>query len=208
MMPIHLRPHDLLRVLTARAYFDFVDDAEVAFKYIRRDALVVVRRAADLNASIAVGIRGDTRSERYAATMSCEAILEVISPVGLLHVATSHKCAAFDSLATLKERWPNLSNTWGPTGSVAFELASGRPTVNDKSDLDILMNIDLPITKDEASRLLQDTRDLPCKVDVQVETAVGGFALEEYASGTGKVLMRTCAGVKLTRDPWDLREGA
>jgi phosphoribosyl-dephospho-CoA transferase len=46
---------------------------------------------------------------------------------------------------------------------------------------------------------LQDGQ--PCRIDIQVDTGAGGFALAEYVRG-GRVLLKTDAGPRLVADPW------
>jgi phosphoribosyl-dephospho-CoA transferase len=97
---------------------------------------------------------------------------------------------------------------WGPVGSVGFELASGQPTVTGSSDLDVI--ISAPGRLSQASTLMLSTRlsSLPVRVDIQVETPFGAFALLEYAREMFRVVLRTPDGPRLVQDPWEQPEQA
>ena len=41
------------------------------------------------------------------------------------------------------------------------------------------------------------------RLDVQVETPLGAFALAEWSRSGGSVLLKTPAGPRLVADPWD-----
>ena len=47
----------------------------------------------------------------------------------------------------------------------------------------------------------------PCRLDIQVDTGAGGFALAEYVRG-GRVMLKTAHGPVLVADPWRSREAA
>ena len=46
-----------------------------------------------------------------------------------------------------------------------------------------------------------------CRIDIQIDTGAGGFALGEWLRG-GRVLLKTGSGPLLVDDPWRLREAA
>ncbi|MDU7867214.1 MAG: malonate decarboxylase holo-[acyl-carrier-protein] synthase, partial [Pantoea sp.] len=45
------------------------------------------------------------------------------------------------------------------------------------------------------------TEKLPCRVDTQVETPLGAFALNEWLR-EGRVLLKTATGPRLTASAW------
>jgi phosphoribosyl-dephospho-CoA transferase len=103
----------------------------------------------------------------------------------------------------MKDRWADLTLPWGPGGSVAFELASGRSVTTEASDLDLVIRAGQRIGAEEARFLLDRTFGLEATVDVRVETPVCGFALEEYVQASSpKILLRYPDGVRLGEDPW------
>jgi phosphoribosyl-dephospho-CoA transferase len=103
----------------------------------------------------------------------------------------------------MKDRWADLTLPWGPGGSVAFELASGRKVTTVESDLDLVIRAKQRIGVEEARFLLDRTLGLEANIDVRVETPVCGFALEEYVlASSGKILLRYADDVRLGEDPW------
>jgi phosphoribosyl-dephospho-CoA transferase len=103
----------------------------------------------------------------------------------------------------MKDRWADLTLPWGPGGSVAFELASGRTVTTEASDLDLVIRAKRPIAYEEARSLLDRTLGLEAKVDARVETPMCGFALEEYVlANSAKILLRYAEEERLGEDPW------
>ncbi len=165
---------------------------------------VVVRRAQVATGVIAIGVRGDHRSERWAAFCEKAMVREVVRPEELLRTPGDNgRTQALRALQEMGERWADLTLPWGPGGSVGFELASGRKVTTEMSDLDLVIRAQQRITAEEATFLLDRTRGLEATVDVRVETPVCGFSLEEYASSsTAKILLRYPDGVRLGGNPW------
>jgi phosphoribosyl-dephospho-CoA transferase len=97
---------------------------------------------------------------------------------------------------------------WGPTGSVGFELASGKPTATATSDLDLLIRMPNHLPRDEAQRIQakldEQAARAGIRIDAQLETPAGGVALAEYASGKARVMARHASGPRLVVDPWAL----
>ena len=91
---------------------------------------------------------------------------------------------------------------WGVTGSAGFSLATGICMVRRDSDLDLLLRAPRPISRDEASAIIGVLRRAPVRVDAQVETTHGAFALAEWAAGSARVLLKTEYGPVLVDDPW------
>jgi phosphoribosyl-dephospho-CoA transferase len=108
-----------------------------------------------------------------------------------------------NGLRSLAIAWRWLAHSWGPGGSVGFELATGKPTTTRRSDLDIVVYAEEHLSKSDAKRLLISARDLPVTVDIRVETPVCGFSLAEYVEPSAEsMLLRTCAGPILSDNPW------
>jgi len=104
--------------------------------------------------------------------------------------------------------WQWLTHSWGPAGSVGFELATGKQATTPRSDLDIVVYANEHLPSSDAQRLLDSTRNIEIAVDIRVETPVCGFSLAEYARSSAKsILLRTYVGPILGDDPWsaDLR---
>jgi phosphoribosyl-dephospho-CoA transferase len=171
---------------------------------------VVVRRAQAPSGLIAVGVRGNTRNERWAASCEQGLVSKIVRPEELLRRdRTSNdvrRTPARRILQEMSERWADLALPWGPGGSVGFELASGRKVTTGASDLDLVIRAVERIGVEESRFLLDRTLGLEAKVDVRVETPVCGFSLEEYVSApSAKILLRYPDGARLGEDPWQER---
>ena len=192
------RPHDLLRLSGRRVPPDAPRWASAALGVT---PWVVVRRAAAPTGRIAVGVRGTTRSERYATTVNPNDVCEVIEPENLANVLP-RPGRDLAALCTLDAVRPILDDTglpWGPTGSVGFELATGTPTATTKSDLDLIVRVPrgLPGVRELLAALHREFRSLAVRVDCQVETHSGAIALAELIGGQSDVMLRTGAGPRL-----------
>jgi phosphoribosyl-dephospho-CoA transferase len=199
--------HDLLHVDP-----EFVTPGCPAESARVKDALaaspwVVVRRDEAPADQIAVGVRGATRGDRWGGFIARDQIRSIIRPAELLLLHRSSRYVprtpALKALRQVDEKWHNLTLPWGPSGSVGFELASGMPTTNQASDLDLIIRAPGRISRERARCLWERTHGLAVCVDVRVETPHCGFSLEEYTSGSsGRILLRYPDGPKLGADPW------
>lgn len=199
--------HDLLQINRTSVSSGFTNEPSWVRQTMLDCPWVVVRRAQAASGLIAVGVRGDSRSERWAASCEKSLVREILRPEELLLLdRTSNdvrRTPALRTLQELSEQWADLTLPWGPGGSVGFELASGRKVTTQASDLDLILRAQQRITVDEARFLLDRTVGLETKVDVRVETPVCGFSLEEYVSAfSAKILLRYRDGARLGEDPW------
>ncbi len=87
----------------------------------------------------------------------------------------------------------------GPTGSVGFEFASGAEVVTTTSDLDVLIRLSSCLSVEQAQLIVNQLKECPVSVDVQVETEKGAFSLVEYARGEKTLLLRTVYGPSLVK---------
>jgi phosphoribosyl-dephospho-CoA transferase len=241
----HPRPHDILELRRPDALDDFesapawvrdsLDDAP--FAIVRR-----VRLAADAGApsrrgatrgerdTLAVGVRGPARDQRWACTVDAHHVLRVLRPPDLLvprdlRGASRHESPrglplqsprwrdvpALRELRALMAKWRNdIGYAWGPSGSVGFEIATGVACVTPSSDLDIVIYADTPMTRDQALRLHASLADSLTRVDVLVETPHCGFSLAEYATAAATATATTAASATdclLLRTPHGPRLG-
>jgi phosphoribosyl-dephospho-CoA transferase len=204
-LPGSCRPHDLVWVDPATVAELVRDLPSWATAALATAPWVVVRRVLPFDGLLPVGIRGSGRSERCAAWLPPAAVVERRTPEDLAaarawqghpRLAEIPALAALDAVATLLDGW-----NWGPAGSVGFELATGQPTANSDSDLDILLRASSRLGSGEAGRLLTALATLPVHVDVAVETPLGACSLAEIAAG-GAVVVKTPSGPRMVRDPW------
>jgi phosphoribosyl-dephospho-CoA transferase len=202
--------HDLIRL---RAPIKLAGDTpppawvEVALGQI---PWVVVRRGHVRDGIVPVGIRGVTRSHRCAARLAVAEIAERLSPedlavsgriIGQKRKEAVPALAALDRVADLLMRG---GYRWGPGGSVGFELATGIATTIALSDLDLILRQDRPLAPDQAADLLAALvkAAAPARIDVMLETPIGGVALADLAAERAQVLVRTPLGPRLADDPW------
>ena len=197
--------HDLIRI--DRAAFRSSDAPAWVNQRLSACPWVVVRRAQASEGMIAVGVRGERRSERWGGYANQTAVEQVVEPAELLHVLrNSTEVGATPAIQRLKEvieRWQVLTLPWGPTGAVGFELASGYRVTTPLSDLDIAIRAPERLSVEFARSLWEGVMGLQPKVDVRVETPVCGFALEEYVrTPSARILLHYADNTRFGDDPW------
>jgi phosphoribosyl-dephospho-CoA transferase len=175
---------------------------------LRRAPWVVVRRGHVRDGMMPVGVRGLTRSQRFAALVAVAEIADRLSPEDLSGCVIDQKRKnAVPALAAL-DRVADLlicrGYRWGPGGSVGFELATGIATATALSDLDLILRQDRRLEPDKATDLLAALAKAiaPARIDVILETPIGGVPLADLAAMRAQVLVRTPFGPRLSADPW------
>ena len=200
------RPHDLLWGMRPEQLP--ADAPAWAVAVLAAGQPVVVRRARVAVGLVAVGLRGAMRDQRLAALMPVEAISHRLVPEDLLARQASEDLPVFRVLAELRPLLDALGHAWGVTGSAGFQLATGLPTAHPDSDLDLLLRAERPLPRSEARPLLQLLEGRACRVDLQLETPLGGVALREWTGGAARVLVKTADGPRLVVDPWTAERAA
>ena len=195
------RPHDLLWGLTPDT---LPADAPTWAHQIAQAGLpVVVRRTAPEAGRIPVGLRGATRAERLAAWLVPAAVVQQRGPENLRITTGCRDLPVFDTLARVQTLLDDLNLPWGPTGAAGYELASGWPALHAGSDLDLLIRCTAPLPRDQARALLASLQaQAQCRLDILLETPLGGVALADWAGDAPRVLLKTAAGPQLVSDPW------
>jgi len=222
--------HDLLRVAPDLSL------SPTAPSWVRnaiaRAPWLVVRRAPISDRKVPVGVRGSTRSERHGDHIDKTSVLERVKPEDLVTLGygvfalaeppltlpadavdgavpgpAPFTTAALRLARALAPIFHQYGLTWGPTGSVGFECASGIPTATAASDLDLIIRCEHALPVSEASSLLDDIERVSisfnaCRVDANIETPYGAISLSEYARTSGAILMRTSTQPRLTQNPW------
>lgn len=173
---------------------------------------VVVRRDRQHPEWIAVGVRGAQRSLRHAAWLAHDAVGSRVNPESLKLAWQLHpELLQFECVAKLRRLYQPLTALnlpWGPTGSVGFTLATGAALLRPDSDLDLLIRCATPLSRQQTATLAElQQRQNNCRVDIQIDTGSGGFALSEWSRG-GKVLLKTADGPVLTATPWERCESS
>jgi len=208
---MELNPHDLINIAKTD---DLVTDHPLlpwAVSSLADAPYVVVRRSIPPKGFAAVGIRGFQRGQRMAASLKLQDIQEIVRP-HMLICDKNWKAAYPNELSkpilTLQKIIPVMNETglyWGPTGSTGFELMSGIKTLTENSDLDLVINADSPLSISYAALLLKKLEALAVtRLDIQLNTPLGGSSLKEYINST-MVLVKTLTGPKLVKPSalWD-----
>jgi phosphoribosyl-dephospho-CoA transferase len=202
------RPHDLLWVDDASAVMPLDVLPAWATAAWLSVAPVVVRRAPLLRDRVPIGLRGATRNERCAARVAVDRVIRKVTPQDIARNVSSRwpirdsRLACLRVLARLADQLDESALSWGVTGSVGFTLASGFDVLRADSDLDLLVHA--PDRGDAAAlrALGLPASDAESRVDVQIETPCGAFALKEWLRTGGPVLLKTADGPLLCGDPW------
>lgn len=207
--------HDLVRLDTS-AVARLREQAADAGQAWVSDALTtapwaVIRRARPSDhASLAIGIRGRERHQRWAAEVETTTVTELVTVNEARRLPVRRpQFKAFQALAVLDDQ--GLPMTWGPGGSVGFELVTGAETVQESSDVDLILYAPVPL--DDAAIKAVDTAARAAveasgtRIDILAETPSGGVAFPELARSVGlipkpTVMLRTSAGPELVNDPW------
>jgi phosphoribosyl-dephospho-CoA transferase len=204
----HWQAHDLLRLQRLPSCDGEPDWVRAAFA---RTPFAVVRRAVAAAGFIAVGMRGSGRAQRYGTWAAAADIEAAIRPEDLAAgVPADHArrtLPAFALLAALHRDAQSLhAFSWGPTGSVGFELATGTLAVTATSDLDLLIRSPEKLSRENAvlmlSELTRYAQRAGIRIDAQLETPSGGIALAEWATDKARVMARHAQGPQLLADPW------
>lgn len=206
------RPHDLLRL--SPSGFEAPDDAPAwAENELARDEpWVIVRRAPGGPGTVAVGVRGAVRHERYALSVPASCVRERVTPEMLAGerrwrtIRTSRgRLPALVALEGAAELLESYRISWGPVGSAGFELASGLPAITESSDLDLILRCPDPLSHALAREILDEFARLPARADAQIDVGHGSLALAEWANhepANEQVMLRLAEGPVLTREPW------
>jgi len=202
--------HDLLRLKDGCDIIGRFSKPKWVDEALKRAPFVVVRRAPFLNNKVPVGIRGKLRNERFGGLLLQGNISNIISPQKIvsnklwLNTPRFSQIQVFSALDFVNSIFKSHGLSWGPTGSVGFELVSGIPTVKSTSDLDIAIYVQELLPSIIAKQIYVKLKKAPVPVDAQLETPHGAVSLEEYARGDTPILLRTINGPMLVKNPWAL----
>jgi len=186
--------HDLVRIGPAtRARLELPAWAEAS---LARASWVVVRRACERD-GLAVGVRGATRGERCATAIADSDILARQRPEDLVSAVYSSAGALADAARQLDGAARACGLVWGPTGSYAFELASGTKATHAASDLDCIVRT----TGATPAALLafarscgEIARTQHTRIDAELAFAGFGVALADFVTGGRRIVAKTPGG--------------
>jgi phosphoribosyl-dephospho-CoA transferase len=206
---MELKPHDLLEIKNVSDLISYSPFPEWVKGSIAKSPFTVIRRARAREGLVAVGIRGSKRNERFAAFLPVDRIVRRFTPEQLVQKLKwdEHSKEIFRCLEQTSNIMNVYSLSWGPTGSVGFELASGTETVTAESDIDLIIRTPHRLEKKLAQHLLDEFQKIEVRIDVQMETPAGAINLLEYVRVKGdSVLVKTQDGPLLMEDPWTLHK--
>jgi phosphoribosyl-dephospho-CoA transferase len=210
LIPVNWAPtHDLIRLRKATV---LAADAPVPAwvePVLRQIPWVVVRRGHVRDGMMPVGVRGLTRSQRFAAFVAVADIAARFSPEDLtvsgyvIEQKRKDAVPALNALGAVANLLMRRNYRWGPGGSVGFEIATGVATATALSDLDLILRQDHRLEPNQAIELLGAlAQAAPARIDVMLETPNGGVSLADVAARPGQMLVRTPDGPRLSNDPW------
>src|ERR1700748_99673 len=122
-----LNVHDLILLKTESAVISLEGGPACPYLNPNQHPWVVVRRGRISDGLIPVGVRGAQRHERCAGFTRLSEVLETrpADQLRLLFAEDSRRTLqAFRSLYYLESHLAGLDMSWGPGGSVGYELAS------------------------------------------------------------------------------------
>jgi len=199
-------PHDLLWGLSVA---DVPADAPAwVTEVVGAGQPVVVRRAQVAEGLVAVGVRGQSRDQRYAMAMRLTDITRCVRPEDLAEAADSlaPKWPAVRALRHIRPVMDGVGLPWGVAGSVGFELASGTAVLHQGSDLDLILRASTFFSREQAAALVDALEGAVCRIDLQLQTPAGAVALREWAGPARQVLLKADDAARLVTNPW-LPEG-
>lgn len=200
------KPHDLIRFDASFLQGEDLPDWITTMR--ETVTFAVIRRAEPSNGALPIGIRGSQRHQRWGGWLTPKAVVQHWTPESLVaniaHLPPERSCSvpALAGLLKWHERMAGSAWSWGPTGSVGFELATGQAAATHNSDLDLTIRCEKPISKQDACSLLETSADLGVRCDVALETPLGAVALLEFARTKGPMAIKTPREPKLTTNPW------
>jgi phosphoribosyl-dephospho-CoA transferase len=202
--------HALLRVSDLDALVWEARRPDWARTQLQHAPWVVVRRSAHRSGLWPVGVRGALRAQRCAAWLPDRAVDDRVTPQLLASRRAWRQHwgnEAHPPIVVLEEVALILAalghdGRWGPCGSVGFELATGLPCTTRDSDLDLVLQAERPMAREDAARLHADLTKLAVRIDLLLEMPHGAVALSEYATVGDMMLLRSAQGPRLVRDPW------
>lgn len=203
------QPHDLIWLSDPEAFAEQAALPDWASAEWLARVPVVVRRDRAPDGRIPIGLRGTLRPQRHAAWLPAAQCAKIVTPMDIASQARWHlhprrgEIPALRTLARLAPRLDALSCQWGVTGAVGFALASGIDVLHADSDVDLLLVSARPLAQAEMQALgaLLEAGE-EARLDIQVATPYGAFALRERLRTGGRVLLKTDAGPVLCADPW------
>lgn len=175
---------------------------------VMRAPVGVIRRGQAPAGMLPVGIRGSNKSQRFGAYLPVTAVTDHLTSQEIRHFGRSNRqdkmLPIWQALDQINPYLDTHQYDWGLSGSAAYELVTGIPTVNQNSDLDFIAFNQEQLTPPKAQHLLDWLNSFGPHADVQIMRGQAGFSLEDYCYHHGQgVLVKSLQGPYLSADPWN-----
>ncbi|MEK9196953.1 malonate decarboxylase holo-ACP synthase [Ureibacillus sp. 179-F W5.1 NHS] len=174
---------------------EWVYDAQSAANY------GVVRRMPVSNQLIPIGLRGNSREQRFGTFIHENHVVEVITPNSLVNrIDRFNNKFYYPILNEIRDQFQKFDLIWGPTGSIGFEIATSINVTTGKSDIDLSIYVD-SIEESLLEEVGKCLNGFSKPIDVQVEVPnIGAFLLKDYLSNKDQgFIVRTAFGPHLCR---------
>lgn len=184
-----VRVHDIIKVTSVNKLVFLTEKPMWVDQAIENNPYVIVRRAPIIDEFVPIGIRGSKRHERMSGYVLKSEIKEILTPEMITkrlngidnHILIKKTLEKIDSIMN------KLNLKWGVFGSIAYEVVTGKLTINKKSDIDLIIRNGA--SKEKLNRLVCQLKILPIRVDILIETSYGGYNLKEYLSKKSSQLL-------------------
>jgi phosphoribosyl-dephospho-CoA transferase len=200
---VELRVHDFVWI-TKNPVFRPLDAPAWVAEVFAQSRVVVVRRAAAPQGWLSVGIRGPARHQRHSCFLRQDGVESLHSPEILasskLWKTFSHSSrglSVWKALRLVSDYFTRRNLIWGPIGSVGYGLATGIDVLTEMSDLDIIVRFSAAPNLEILKELRQALRFDDLRVDVTLESSMGGVDLNEYLSHPDSSLIKTSGGPRV-----------
>ncbi|MFP3918956.1 malonate decarboxylase holo-ACP synthase [Lysinibacillus telephonicus] len=178
---MEIKVHDIIKFSNVDKLEHFTAVPEWVLNTAAASNYGVVRRMPISNKLIPIGLRGESREQRFGTYIHEENIVEVITPNSLVMCIDEFKKRIYyPTLKGLRDEFSKLNLSWGPTGSIGFEMATNINVTSMKSDIDISLYIE-SIDEELLKEVGRFIKTLDKQIDVQVEIPIiGAFLLNDY----------------------------
>lgn len=174
---------------------DWVYDAQSAANY------GVVRRMPISNQLIPIGLRGNSREQRFGTFIHENHVVEVMTPNSLVNrIDRFNDKFYYPILNEIRDQFQKFDLIWGPTGSIGFEIATSINVTTGKSDIDLSIYVET-IEESLLEEVGKCLNGFSKPIDVQVEVPnIGAFLLKDYLNNKDQgFIVRTAFGPHLCR---------
>lgn len=196
---MEIKVHDIVKFTNIDKLKHFTVVPDWVFNTKSASNYGVVRRMPISNKLIPIGLRGKSREQRFGTYIHEENIVEVITPNSLVkYIDEFSDRIYYPILKSIRDEFSKLHLSWGPTGSIGFEMATNINVTSIRSDIDMTLYIE-SIDEELLTEVGRFINTFDKQIDVQIEIPIiGAFLLNDYTRNneTGFII-RTPFGPQL-----------